>query len=359
MAQNNPALFDALMAGGCGGSLERWITSASSSSYDTLVDAVEAFATAVDAAIPTIGGNGPSISEINVLQSIAQGIIAGRNLVSIDSDTFADIAASIAAVFAEVQPRLNNVPVISGGGGGGVNQIARVQYIDARTAVPAEDQDGTIGAPFASVQDAIDALKAQIPTEGEDAGTGAYFVMAFPGSYGAAVWDPVLGGSVFCIMNATGGEYETDVTQDTQLPVFTEVSTAEFCSLVLNGIIVNGETGISVGNNGNFTAQGCQLWFALACQLSTKIIDTHLIACVMTTGGGGIDGGRVQSGTIDISDGSTLKLTNLDGFSPTSVTGALPSGATLQIDNQTAWAIEQSGPTLNNITTVVMTPTIP
>lgn len=192
MAQNNPALFDALMAGGCGGTLERWITSSNSNDYGSLVDAVEAFATAVDQAIPTIGGGGPSISQINLLQSISQGIVSGRNLASIDADTFADIAASIAAAFAEAEPRLNNVPVISGGGGGGGERTPGTAYVATSVATTG---NGSPGSPFKTMEEAVTALLADAETDS--------CILVYPGDYSAE--DPIdwSGGSLL-IANACG-----------------------------------------------------------------------------------------------------------------------------------------------------------
>lgn len=152
MPQNNQAFFDAIIAGGCGGTLERWITSASSSNYDSLVDAVEAFATAIDAAIPFDADI--SISKINLLQSITQGTVADRNLASIDSNTFADIAAAIAAAFAQGSTRLNNEPSLGGGGG---DPIYRQLWLDTSAA---GGGNGFIGAPYNTWEDAVAPLQA-------------------------------------------------------------------------------------------------------------------------------------------------------------------------------------------------------
>ncbi len=115
---NNEALFDAVMAGATGGNQERWLTNQSSASYEEITDAVEAFATSVDAAIPVVGGGGPSISMVNVLQSITQAVLAGRHILSIQSSEYANLAESIAALFEQVIPRLFNEPTTGGGGGG-------------------------------------------------------------------------------------------------------------------------------------------------------------------------------------------------------------------------------------------------
>lgn len=345
MAQNNPALFDALMAGGCGGTLERWITSASSSSYDSLVDAVEAFATAVDAAIPTIGG-GPSISQINLLQSIAQGIVAGRNLASIDSDTFADIAASIAAVFDECETRLNNVPVISGGGGG-VNQISCARYVDQNTEVPLIDQDGTIGAPFASAADAVDALLALVPEDG----SGVYVLMAWPGTYVDPIeWAPAVSGSTFMIASATGLDWLPDVSS-TPFPSFTSVNVAEGNSFSAKGIIVSSEDGI-VCANGPIQLEGCQVWFKVQTPLGSRFQNCHFVAVDLTVGGGSFEGGRYQSGTLSLDEGNTFMMTDTV-CTATAITFA-GAGGTLMIDGMTDYWITQSAPIETGVTKTVM-----
>lgn len=112
---NNEALFDAAIAGALG-SQDRWITATDTSAYDSLAAAAGNLATAVDAAIPTIV-DGPSISEINLLQSIVQAVVSGRSLIGITPNSFGPIAASIAALWTEQKASLFNQPEIGGGGG--------------------------------------------------------------------------------------------------------------------------------------------------------------------------------------------------------------------------------------------------
>lgn len=109
---NNQDLYDAIVAGSAGGDLERWIVKAQSSEYDDVYDAVVAFATAVDAAIPIISG-GASLSQINLLNSLTHGVISSRYLQNASSDVFADIAAAIAASFAQGSTRLTNQPALA------------------------------------------------------------------------------------------------------------------------------------------------------------------------------------------------------------------------------------------------------
>lgn len=106
MPYNNPELFDAAFSGASGGSFGRWITAENQSDYDVPVDAVEAFATAVDAAIPVIAS--VSISDAILLQAIIQGVITTRSLASLTLSDYADIASAIAALFEEARTRLNS-----------------------------------------------------------------------------------------------------------------------------------------------------------------------------------------------------------------------------------------------------------
>lgn len=112
---NNEALYDAVIAG-ASGSQDRWLTSSDSADYDSSATAAESLATAVDAAIPSIEG-GPSISEINLLQSIVGAVVSGRSLVGLSPDSYEPIAASIAALWTEQKASLFNEPSLSGGGG--------------------------------------------------------------------------------------------------------------------------------------------------------------------------------------------------------------------------------------------------
>lgn len=114
MAQNNQALFDAAVAGCSGGDFERWLTATASNDYVSAFDAIVAFSTAVDAAIPTLVDE-ISESEINLLQSIVQGVVSTRYLRNASADAFADIAESIAAAFEEGRSRLNNIPAPGAG----------------------------------------------------------------------------------------------------------------------------------------------------------------------------------------------------------------------------------------------------
>ena len=112
MPQNNPALFTAVIAGATGGSInDRWITSASPSDYQGLVNAVVAIATAVDAAIPGIN-SGPSLSQILLLQSIVQGVFADRNPTDVISANYTAIANAIAALFNQSSASVAPVPTI-------------------------------------------------------------------------------------------------------------------------------------------------------------------------------------------------------------------------------------------------------
>lgn len=332
MSQNNPALFDALMAGGTGGSLERWITSSSSSSYDSLVDAVEAFATAVDAAIPTIGGSGPSISEINVLQSIAQGIIAGRNLVSIDADTFADIAASIAAVFAEVQPRLNNVPVISGGGGGGGERVPGTAYVATSVATTG---NGSPTSPFKTIAEAVTALLADsLPTNA---------LLLFPGDYDS---EPTIDWTGESLLIGNAIDLSRAWQGNVPLPSIPNVVNSGFGAMQFNGlqlldVLDSFGTGFVVRNceaNGDYTCSGGLTQFvntqmgngATVSSQNIRFEDCELAAGTYT----------IAAGTITVFDCSFAAACTFESVSPGLVV----------IDGWSKALADVVNPILNNIT---------
>lgn len=348
MAQNNPALFDALMAGGCGGTLERWITSTSSSSYEPSIDAVEAFATAVDAAIPVIGGDGPTISQINLVQSIAQGIVAGRNLASIDAGVFAEIAASIAAVFAQCEPLLNNVPVIPSGGGGS-GQVAHTRYVDASTTVPLIDQDGSFGAPFALAASAMAALEA---IEAAGAEGAAFCMMVWPGNYAAEgnlEWEPAFNTSTLSIVGANGLNFVPDVNIN-QIPIFESLSTANDGFLSLKGIIVSGAAGVLA--NGALDVQGCQLWNVCESSLASRFLDSYMVGVACVMGGGSFDGGRIQAGSFTMAEGNDLTLTNCQ-YEGAAITIA-GAGGSLRVDAMSNYWVIESAPSLTGVSKVIM-----
>src|SRR5512137_1333233 len=98
MAHNNDAFYDAVVAGAGGGAQHGWLILSTPASYTPFANNIDILATAVDLQIPTIAG-GPSLSQINLLQSITQSVLTARFPVPVAPATYIDIAKAIAAVY--------------------------------------------------------------------------------------------------------------------------------------------------------------------------------------------------------------------------------------------------------------------
>lgn len=109
---NNQILYNAAIAGICGGTQERWITATVPDTYDTLQQAGAALATAIDALIPTDSDIGEDFAR--VLQSLTQGVMSNRYIVSVDADDYADIAAAIVACYTEIITAITPISPPSG-----------------------------------------------------------------------------------------------------------------------------------------------------------------------------------------------------------------------------------------------------
>lgn len=96
---NNPLLLNACMAGLTGGMQQRWLTQQSEDDYTQFRNTVLLIAVEVDAAIPTLANVSPS--DMQLMQSIAQGVFAGRYAKAVVD--FEDIARSISALFQSVR----------------------------------------------------------------------------------------------------------------------------------------------------------------------------------------------------------------------------------------------------------------
>jgi hypothetical protein len=104
---NNPALYDAAYSGAIGGASQRWITSTSETGYSSLVNAAIAFAVAVDAEIPPVGGEGPSDAESDLLLAICLGFWSSRNPTSTNSNDYLKAAQAVATLYAEARVELS------------------------------------------------------------------------------------------------------------------------------------------------------------------------------------------------------------------------------------------------------------
>jgi hypothetical protein len=213
--------------------------------------------------------------------------------------------------------------------------------------VPFADQDGTIGAPFASAADAVDALLALVPEDG----SGVYVLMAWPGNYADPIeWAPAVSGSTFMIASATGLDWLPDVSLS-PFPAFTSVSIAEGNSFTAKGVIINSEDGI-VAANGPIHLEGCQVWFKIQSPLGCRFQNCHFVAVELTVGGGSFDGGRYQSGTLTFDEGLNFLMTDTICTATAITFGG--TGGTLLIDPMTNYWITQTAPVETGVTKTVM-----
>jgi hypothetical protein len=143
MAFNNDAFYDAVVAGAGGGAQHGWLVLSTPASYTPFATNIDILATAVDLQIPTIAG-GPSISQINLLQSITQSVLTARFPVPVAPATYIDIAKAIAAVYTELEKLLTNQPTVASYG---VNWLVADWYIDGTVGDDA-NSGVVIGAPL-------------------------------------------------------------------------------------------------------------------------------------------------------------------------------------------------------------------
>jgi len=143
MAFNNDAFYDAVVAGAGGGAQHGWLVLSTPASYTPFATNIDILATAVDLQIPAIAGE-PSISQINLLQSITQSILTARFPVPVAPATYIDIAKAIAAVYVELEKLLTNQPTVASYG---VNWLVADWYIDGTVGDDA-NSGVVIGAPL-------------------------------------------------------------------------------------------------------------------------------------------------------------------------------------------------------------------
>ena len=154
---NNPNLYNAVIAGATGANQQRWITDPVSANYSAFQAAVTALATVVDDAIAPIPGDA-SVAASALMQSIVQGVFADRFVQSDQQAAYDSIVGPIVALWTELSAALEP----GTGGGGSVAPLAYTLFCDVNTEVPTLDQDGSIAAPFATLQQAHDAFDPDI-----------------------------------------------------------------------------------------------------------------------------------------------------------------------------------------------------
>lgn len=146
---NNDAFYDAVVAG-AGGSIQGWVVDQVPGDYALFANAVAAIATTVDLQIPAIPG-GPNPSQVNLLTSITQNVLAGRFPVDATLALYVNVGKSIAAIYTAMAPKL-----IGASATVGVQTLK--YYVDPLVASPtASIRNGTIQSPYISVNEALAA----------------------------------------------------------------------------------------------------------------------------------------------------------------------------------------------------------
>jgi hypothetical protein len=111
MAQNNPRLYNMALVGAYGGTNERWLVDQIAADYLPKINAMVAFANAVDSLIPTIN-TGPAMNQVFSMLSICQGIWAGRDISSISQSSYLSMATAAVALWNEVNLQLVEIPTV-------------------------------------------------------------------------------------------------------------------------------------------------------------------------------------------------------------------------------------------------------
>lgn len=97
---NNPAYFNAALAGIGGAAKSAWLVDPVAADYEGYCNAVNAAALAVDSAIPTVDDTDQVAA--GLLVSICFAVFLQRNVSSTTEADYAAVAASIAALFTEL-----------------------------------------------------------------------------------------------------------------------------------------------------------------------------------------------------------------------------------------------------------------
>jgi hypothetical protein len=108
---NNDALYDAAVAGAGGAAQCGWLVATNAGTYVDFVVDVDILAVAIDLQIAPIAA-GPSISQINLLQSITEAVLSARFPIANIPATYVDLGKAIAALFNALSPMLTNNPAI-------------------------------------------------------------------------------------------------------------------------------------------------------------------------------------------------------------------------------------------------------
>lgn len=122
---NNNALYDAAVVGAGGAAQRGWLISTNAGDYIDFVVDVDILAVAIDLQIAPIAA-GPSIGQINLLQSITEAVLSARCPIANLPATYVDLGKAIATLFNALSPLLTNNPTLIQNILAGVNIIVSV-----------------------------------------------------------------------------------------------------------------------------------------------------------------------------------------------------------------------------------------
>jgi hypothetical protein len=91
----------------------------------------------------------------------ASALLKARNALTIPDEPLVEVQVAGSAQGTRFMGMLV-FGVLEGGGGGCLIPLSRVFYVDSGTTTPLPDQNGSISCPFASIQDALDAIPAPV-----------------------------------------------------------------------------------------------------------------------------------------------------------------------------------------------------
>jgi hypothetical protein len=219
---NNNALYDATVAGAGGAAQRGWLIATNAGAYVTFAADVNTLAVAIDLQIAPIVG-GPSISQINLLQSITEAVLSARYPIANAPATYVDISRAIATLFNALSPLLTNNPTI-------------ITNILAGSGITVSIVNGvaTITGLGPRWQTIFDLDLATLPTSWSNA-NGVYAMGGFNWvKYGTVRQRGGGVGNFFGIENGVGFRTQTDAATQ---PIFQSIINRPYLLLPLSTVI--------------------------------------------------------------------------------------------------------------------------
>lgn len=253
---NNNALYDAAIAGAGGAAQRGWLIATNAGAYVTFAADVTTLAAAIDLQIAPIAA-GPSISQINLLQSITEAVLSARYPIANIPANYVDISRAIATLFNALSPLLFNNPTI-------------ITNILAGSGITVSIVNGvaTIGALGPIWRTVFDLDLAALPTSWSNA-NGVYAMGGFNwAKYGTVRQRGAGVGNYFGIENGVGFRTQTNAAGEptvqqidnhpclllslaSAVPTFTRFTPVRFSSIS----IVGGNATNNVSHYAGFSIQ--------------------------------------------------------------------------------------------------------